>query len=137
MNDRVFLDTNVLLYATLQPDPRAGTARALLARRGTVSVQVLNEFANVASRNLRRSWPEIARALTAIRALCPPPLPLTLATHEAGIAIADRTRYRLYDARIIASALEAGCVTLFSEDLHNGQVIDGQLTIRNPFLELG
>jgi len=137
MNDRVFLDTNVLLYATLQPDPRAGTARALLARRGTVSVQVLNEFANVASRKLRRSWPEIARALTAIRVLCPPPLPLTLAAHEAGIAIADRTRYRLYDALIIASALEAGCVTLFSEDLHNGQVIDGQLTIRNPFLELG
>ena len=137
MTDRVFLDTNVLLYATLQPDPRAGTARALLARRGTVSVQVLNEFANVASRNLRRSWPEIARALSAIRVLCPPPLPLTLATHKAGIAIADRTRYRLYDALIIASALEAGCVTLFSEDLHNGQVIDGQLTIRNPFLELG
>jgi predicted nucleic acid-binding protein len=137
MTDRVFLDTNVLLYATLQPDPRAGTARALLAQRGTVSVQVLNEFANVASRKLRRSWPEIARALSAIRVLCPPPLPLTLATHKAGIAIADRTRYRLYDALIIASALEAGCVTLFSEDLHNGQVIDGQLTIRNPFLELG
>ena len=55
-----FLDTNVLLYASLQPDPRSEAARALLARRGTISVQVLNEFANVASRKLRRSWPEIA-----------------------------------------------------------------------------
>jgi predicted nucleic acid-binding protein len=128
-----FLDTNVLLYASLQPDPRSEAARALLARRGTISVQVLNEFANVASRKLRRSWPEIGRALAAIRVLCAPPLPLTLSMHEAGIAIAGRTGYQLYDALIIAAALQAGCDTLFSEDLQNGQVIDGRLTIRNPF----
>jgi predicted nucleic acid-binding protein len=60
-------------------------------------------------------------------------LSLTLAIHEAGIAIAERTRYQLYDALIIAAALEAGCVTLFSEDLRDGQVIDGRLTIRHPF----
>ena len=128
-----FLDTNVLLYASLQPDPRSEAARALLARRGTISVQVLNEFANVASRKLCRSWPEIRRSLAAIRVLCAPPLPLTLATHEVGIAIAERTGYQLYDALIIAAALEAGCDTLFSEDLHEGHLIDGRLTIRNPF----
>jgi predicted nucleic acid-binding protein len=133
MSNSFFLDTTVLLYATLQSDPRSEAARALLARRGAISVQVLNEFANVASRKLRRPWSEITRALAAIRALCQPPIPLTLAIHEAGIAIADRTRYQLYDALIIAAALEAGCATLFSEDLHDGQVIDGRLTIRNPF----
>jgi predicted nucleic acid-binding protein len=133
MSSPFFLDTNVLLYATMQSDPRSEAARTLLARRGTISVQVLNEFANVASRKLRRPWSEITRALSAIRALCPPPQSLTLAIHEAGIALADRTRYQLYDALIIAAALEAGCVTLFSEDLHDGQVIDGRLTIRNPF----
>jgi predicted nucleic acid-binding protein len=133
MSSPFFLDTNVLLYATIQSDPRSDAARALLVRRGIISVQVLNEFANVASRKLRRPWSEITRALAAIRALCPPPLSLTLAIHEAGIAIADRTRYQLYDALIIAAALEAGCVTLFSEDLNDGQVIDGRLTIRNPF----
>ena len=134
MSDRFFLDTNVLLYASLQPDPRSDTARALLARRGIISVQVLNEFANVAARKLRRPWPEVIRALAAIRVLCPPPRPLTLAIHEAGCAIAGRTGYRLYDALIIAAALEAGCATLFSEDLHDGHVIDGRLTIRNPFV---
>jgi predicted nucleic acid-binding protein len=133
MSGPFFLDTNVLLYASLQPDPRSEAARALLARRGIISVQVLNEFANVAARKLRRPWPEITDALAAIRALCPPPLPLTLAIHESGIAIANRTRYQFYDALIIAAALEAGCATLFSEDLHDGQVIDGRLTIRNPF----
>lgn len=128
-----FLDTNVLLYATLQPDPRSEAARALLARRGTISVQVLNEFANVAARKLRRPWPEIGRALAAIRVLCAPPLPLTLAIHDAAIAIAGRTGYQFYDALIIAAALEAGCDTLFSEDMQDGQQIDGRLTIRNPF----
>jgi predicted nucleic acid-binding protein len=129
-----FLDTNVLLYATLQLDPRSEAARTLLARRGTISVQVLNEFANVAARKLRRPWPDIGRALGAIRTLCAAPVPLTVAIHEAGIAIAARTGYQLYDALIIAAALEAGCDTLFSEDLRDGQVIDGRLTIRNPFV---
>jgi predicted nucleic acid-binding protein len=133
MSGPFFLDTNVLLYASLQPDLRSEAARVLLARRGMISVQVLNEFANVAARKLRRPWPEITDALAAIRALCPPPLPLTLAIHESGIAIANRTRYQFYNALIIAAALEARCVTLFSEDLHDGQVIDGRLTIRNPF----
>jgi predicted nucleic acid-binding protein len=74
-----------------------------------------------------------ARSAFRGRALCAPPRLLTLATHEAGITIAERTGYRLYDALIIATALEAGCDTLLSEDLHDGQVIDGRLTIRNPF----
>lgn len=133
MSDPFFLDTNVLLYASLQPDPRSDVARTLLARRGMISVQVLNEFANVARRKLHRTWPEITTALTAIRVLCPPPLPLTLAIHEAALEVAARAGYQLYDALIIAAALEAGCTTLFSEDLHDGQVINGRLTIRNPF----
>lgn len=133
MTEPVFFDTNILVYAALQPDPRSDTARALLVRRGSVSVQVLNEFANVAHRKLRRPWPDIMRALAAIRVLCAPPLPVTLATHEAALTIAGCTGYHIYDALIIASALEAGCVTLFSEDLQDGQLIEGRLTIRNPF----
>jgi predicted nucleic acid-binding protein len=52
---------------------------------------------------------------------------------EAALGIAARTGYQFYDALIIAAALEAGCTTLFSEDLQDGQVINGGLTIRNPF----
>ena len=133
MKGGAFLDTNVLIYAALQPDPRSDRARALLAQGGAVSVQVLNEFANVARRKLRKPWPEVAQALTAVRALCPPPLPVTLATHEAALGIAARFCYRIYDSLIIASALEAACATLYSEDMQDGQVIEGRLTIRNPF----
>jgi predicted nucleic acid-binding protein len=64
----VFFDTNLLIYAALQPDPRSDRARTLLARGGTISVQVLNEFANVARRKLRKPWPDIAGALDSIRA---------------------------------------------------------------------
>ena len=95
---------------------------------------MLNEFANVARRKLRLSWPDVARALDGIRALCPPPLPITLATHQTALGIAGRLGYRFYEGLIIASALEAGCATLCSEDLQDGRVIEGRLTVRNPFL---
>jgi predicted nucleic acid-binding protein len=130
-----FLDTNVLLYAALQPDGRSDVARGLLTLGGVVSVQVLNEFVAVARRKLRRPWPEIRQALIAIRVLCRPPRPLTLDTHEAALGIAQRTGYQIYDALIVASALEAGCATLLSEDLQDGQVIEGRLTIHNPFAQ--
>jgi predicted nucleic acid-binding protein len=133
MTDLAFLDTNVLIYATLQPDPRSEPARRLMARRGVISVQVLNEFANVAHRKLHRSWPEILTALKAIRVLCQSPRSITTDTHEVALAIAARSGYQLYDALVIASALEARCTRLLSEDLQDGQVIDGRLTIQNPF----
>jgi predicted nucleic acid-binding protein len=133
MTGGFFLDTNILLYAALQPDPRSDTARELLARRGIISIQVLNEFANVANRKLRRPWPEIASALEAIRTLCHPPLPMTLNTHQAALTIAGQTGYQFYDALIVASALESGCHTLYSEDLQHGRLIEGRLTIHNPF----
>ena len=132
MNDG-FFDSNVLLYTLAENDPREAIAVRLLAAGGTISVQVLNEFAAVARRKLGLSWPEVAQALDAMRALCPPPLPITLATHEAALGIAGRLGYRFYDSLVIASALEANCATLFSEDMQDGQVVEGRLTIRNPF----
>jgi predicted nucleic acid-binding protein len=128
-----FLDTNILVYAVLQADHRSDTARALLRRRGIISVQVLNEFANVAHRKLGRAWPEVILALGAIRVLCPAPLPITVATHGAALLIAQQTGFQLYDAMIVASAMEADCPTLFSEDMQDGRVIHGRLTIRDPF----
>ena len=60
--------------------------------------------------------------------------PLTLATHEAGIALARRYQLSVYDAMIAAAALEAGCATLMSEDFSVGQRFGGRLTVRNPFV---
>ena len=133
MSRPVFFDSNVLIYTLAENDPREAVAARLLAAGGIVSVQALNEFTNVARRKLRLSWPEVRRALAGIRAFCPPPLPITAATHEAALGIAERLGYQVYDSLIIASALEAGCATLYSEDMQDGQVVEGRLTIRNPF----
>lgn len=129
----IFLDSNVLIYAVLPTDARSATAQGLLAAGGTISVQVLNEFASVAKRKLQRSWPEIVQALADIRLLCPTPLPLTAATHGAALGLADRHGFSFYDALIVASALEGGCTTLLTEDMQDGLVVAGRLTLRNPF----
>ena len=133
MNDKGFFDTNVLAYVVGQEDERTALAEALVAGGGVVSVQVLNELAAVARRKLGLTWEEVGAALAAIRVLCPSPVPLTIETHEAGLRIAAQYQFHIYDALVAAAALEAACTTLYSEDLQDGQVIDGCLTIRNPF----
>jgi predicted nucleic acid-binding protein len=133
MSDKSFFDTTILIYSISSEEPRAAVAEKLLAGGGWISVQVLNEFAVVARRKLNMSWEEIREALLAIRALCESPTPLSTETHEAALAIAARYGYHIYDALILAAALESHCEILYTEDMRNGQVI-GPLTIRNPFL---
>jgi predicted nucleic acid-binding protein len=133
MPGKKFFDTNVLIYAIAQNDPRGPRAEALLATGGMVGVQGLNEFASVARRKLRMPWKDVTEALDAIRVLCPSPVPIEISTHEAALKIAEDRGYEIYDALVIAAALEAGCTTLYSEDLQDGHVIDGKLAIRNPF----
>lgn len=127
-----FLDTNVLLYLFSADAAKADRAEALLAAGGVVSVQVLNEFASVASRKLVMTWPEIQSVSHDIRRFCKV-VPLTEETHDHGIDLAARYGFSLYDAMIATSALEAGCSTLWSEDFQDGLSVDGALTIRNPF----
>ena len=134
MSGKAFFDTNILVYVVGQEDERTDTAEALLAGGGAISVQVLNELANVSRKKLRMSWEEIDEALGAIRLLCHPPVPLTIDTHDAGRRIAAKYGYSMFDGLIAASALEAECDTLYSEDLQDGQVIEGRLTVRNPFV---
>ena len=132
MPANVFLDTSVILYMIAEEDPRAEIAEALLVEGGVLSAQVLNEFVNVARRKYRRSWEDIEAVIENVRQLCSPVLPVTIRTHEAGVNIARRFGYRIYDSLLLAAATEAGCTTLYSEDMQDGQTI-GSVTIRNPF----
>ena len=117
MSDRPFLDTNILVYAIGEDPKRTPRAEALLRQGGIISVQVLNELAAVVYRKLNMSWAEIAEALTSLRALCPAPAALTVETHERALSLAATYGFQIYDALIVASALEADCDELFSEDL--------------------
>jgi predicted nucleic acid-binding protein len=127
-----FLDSNVLVYA-FTDDPRAATAQALLDRGCTISVQGLNEFANVARRKLGHSCDEIRGALAVIRDLCPAILPIDLDTHEAALRLAERYGFAMFDALMVAAALRARSTTLWSEDMQGGMLIEGTLRIANPF----
>ncbi len=127
-----FFDTNVLVYLASTEPAKARRARELLDIGGTISVQVLNEIANVTRRKLRFSWPETRDFLSLIRAMLSV-VPITLRVHDQGLALAERYRLSIYDGMIAAAALGSGCDTLWSEDLHDGLVIGGRLTVRNPF----
>jgi len=132
MKDSPFFDTNVLIYAFAKPDPRCAVAEQLLSKRGVVSVHVLNEFVAVSYGRLKKPIAEIREALSVIALACPSPLPISSQVHEAALRIMVRYGYHIYDAVVIAAALQAGCTTLYTEDMHDGQVLEG-LTIRNPF----
>ena len=135
MSDKVFFDTTILIYALSEGDSRATTAEELFDSGGVVSVPVLNKFAAVARRKLGMSWDEVGEALSAIRALCEPPAPVTVEVHESALHIAQRYGFHIYDALILAAALNRGCTILYSEDMQDGQRVNS-LTIRNPFLQV-
>jgi len=127
-----FFDTNVILYLFSERAAEADRAEELIARGGQISVQVLNELANVTRRKLGFTWREVADVTTQVRAMFLV-TPLTVDTHVRGLQVASRYGLSVYDGMIVASALLGNCVTLYSEDLQDGQVIDRQLTVRNPF----
>ncbi|MDR1062581.1 MAG: PIN domain-containing protein [Azoarcus sp.] len=107
-------------------------AEAIVRAHAFVSVQVLDEIANVLHFKRKFPWEKIEPFLHLIRSLCPVE-PLTVESHEIACRIADRYKLQLYDIMITASALCAGCDTLYSEDIQHGLLLEGQLRIVDPF----
>ena len=126
-----FLDTNLLIYAQ-STGAKSETARMAILAGGVISVQVLNECAAVLRRKFGFEWDAVAEAISDMRIALDPVRPIDVGTHEAAVALARSYGFGIYDALIVASALEAGCDTLLTEDLQAGQRIAG-LTIVNPF----
>lgn len=124
-------DSNVLLPLLWDDPMRAAKARALLGDDGTISVQALNEVANVARRK-KTDWRRINAFLAELKDVFEI-VPVDLGIHEEACRLAQRYKLAFYDAAIVAAALLAECDTLWSEDMHDGLVVDGRLTIRNPF----
>lgn len=133
----VFLDSNVLLYALGDDSPKkeaaAGLVEALPA--AWISVQVLNECSHVLRRKkgwpLQRIEPELEAVLKLLRLA-----PVGLAEVRQAWQLGARLGFSHYDSLIVATALSINCSVLYSEDLQHGQVIDGRLTIVNPFKSL-
>jgi predicted nucleic acid-binding protein len=126
-----FHDTNIVLSLASSDQIRADIAESLIARGGHVSVQVLNEFASVATRKFGMPWAAVADVIDAVREVCQVH-PLTLDTHERARAIAQQYGLAFDDALVAASALLAGCEVLYSADVRTPRTIE-RLTLRNPF----
>ena len=134
MTDLCFVDTNIVLYSIGRDTSKKATARNILALRPVISVQVVNEAVNVCLRRFAFT-PEQAYTFADVLMQRTDVRPLDEATIRKSAEIALRYRFSNWDSLIIASALLADCGTLYSEDMQHGQVIDGSLTIVNPFAE--
>jgi predicted nucleic acid-binding protein len=128
-----FIDSNVVLYLLSADSRKADQAESVIGMESIISVQVLNEVASVARRKLNMPWKEVTSFLDLVRSICPV-VPLTVNTHDRGCLLAERYGFSTYDAMIVASACEAGCETLYSEDMQHGLVVDDCLRICNPFV---
>jgi predicted nucleic acid-binding protein len=130
-----FFDTNVVLYAFTPSGEKTLIAEQILLQGGVVSVQVLNELTSVACTKFKMSWSEVKRMILGTTMMCPNPSALTYETYLQAQRISERYGFSIWDGLIIASALDAGCTTLYTEDLQHGQVVEG-VQIENPFLSL-
>jgi predicted nucleic acid-binding protein len=130
--DGDFFDTNVLLYLVSADAEKADRAEALVRQGGAISVQVLNEAANVARRRIAMDWRETRQFLASLRGLLTV-APLTAETHALGLDFAERYTLSIYDAMIAAAATLAGCARLWSQDMQDGMRIGETLRVASPF----
>lgn len=138
---RVFLDTNVLVYAY----DDSSTAKQLLARelieqlaheeRTFLSTQVLQEFYAVVTRKLRVPVPEDVAQEAVESLLVLPIVQVTPALVLDGIRRSRADRLALWDSLIVEAALAGGASVLYSEDLQNGRRF-GDLQIVDPFRDI-
>ncbi len=134
MRDNYFLDTNILIYAVGNLAEKKERAIDLICPDAWISPQVLGESITVMSRKLGYTSQQI-RAIIEQFLHAMPIEPLTEDTVHAALTLMKRYGYTYYDSQILASALQAACPIVYSEDLQHGQLIDGCLRIVNPFLK--
>ncbi len=140
MNDKYFIDTNILIYSfdsrDRQKQQRAQQiiGQALKTNQGIISYQIVQEFLNVATK--RFSIPlsaqdclvYLTQVLQPLCAIYP-----TFEIYKEALLIQAEAKFSFYDALIVACAVQGGCKILYSEDLQDGQSISG-LEIKNPFV---
>jgi len=142
-NDLFFIDTNIFVYALLASEPlkkqRAVQLleQALATHSGCISYQVIQEFANVATRKFAKRF-TADECQQFIDAAMQPLNRVSSSTElvHAALALQSSTGYGFYDSLMLAGALQSGATVVFSEDLQHNQLIDGSLRIVNPFLNL-
>ena len=135
MIDRVFLDTNILiyLYSEDEDDKRDVAYKVVNSNTCVVSTQTLNEASNILLKKYNLNKTQIVEYLDGIEAVCDEIILVQRKTINQALSIKESYGYSYYDCLILASALESNCNIIFTEDMSAGQMIDNQLKIINPF----
>ena len=142
MNARLFLDTNIIVYAfDLSFPEKSKIARRLITdgaadKQAIISYQVVHEFINVALRGFRLAIGKSDLESFVLTALFPM---MAISSSPAltidALRLHNENQLAWYDSLIIAAALQGGCKVLYSEDMQHGRRF-GDLVIQNPFLEM-
>lgn len=136
MMNKVFLDTNILLYLYATDEiKKTDAVKKLLEQHQniTISTQVLFEFSNIMYKKYKCSCDEIKKILEEFHRS----FNIAIINYETlfnTLKIISKYKYSLPDSLILATALEYECTILFSEDMHSDQIVDSSLKIINPFL---
>jgi len=130
---KIFIDTNIIIYSLGNTSKKTHLAAKLFVSSPFISTQVLSETANVASKRLAIPISEIRKLITALESMCKVEI-ISLPTIHTALDIQGIYRFSLYDILIVATALGAECEILYSEDMQNGQEIEGRMRIINPFV---
>ena len=134
MNKKIALDTNILVYCHSNDElEKQEKAISLFSLCPIVSTQVLSEYINVVKRKLKLPKDEIMDVCLQNIEMCVLQ-PVSLSTLKYARRLLDRYNFQLFDSIIVASALEADCRILYSEDLHHGLMVENRLEIINPFI---
>jgi len=135
MPDKVFFDSNIIIYAYSVDEPKKQTlVKALLNAHEEIliSTQTINELINVTMRKKMLDALQVSAVVNELFLVCSVEV-IDQNVIQKSLALVKKYRYSYFDSLMLASALSAGCSILYSEDMHNQQIIEGKLKIINPF----
>lgn len=136
MQDKIFLDTNIIIYAFSEDEvEKQSVALGLLDRQDDnvlISKQVINELANILLKKFKLSSNQVEAAVLELDTIVNI-VDFDLSTQIKALHIKNKYNLQFYDSLIIATALENRCTILYSEDMHHDLLIENRLKIVNPF----
>lgn len=136
MSDKIFIDTNILIYAFSEDELiKQQVSMNLIdtiSYNAIISNQVINELANVFLKKFKLSTNEVEDAILELDSLLEI-VNFDISSQIKALRLKQRYNLQFFDALIVATALENKCSTLYSEDMQHELIIDNRLKIINPF----
>ncbi|MBS1533005.1 MAG: PIN domain-containing protein [Bacteroidetes bacterium] len=132
MNE-IFIDSNIILYLLDVDKHKRSIAQDLLLKRPCISAQVLTESANVCKRRFKYTKEQLLNLWSDLLTDC-----LLVQTDSrtfiTAITLSKKYDFQVYDALIVASALNSECGVLYSEDMQHNMLVENKVRIVNPFI---